>query len=142
MMVAEMKNDSFLPARSPACPLLSSRIIAAIDASSVRCWQVFIPIGGAWTSRGGSLRCATCKFFRGSIFCFRLARQKEEFDSPHYNLIPSFFRCAASEICCCPGDRRNMSCLEIEPTAHFSLSPSLSLSPWTETSEAHTTHIT
>ena len=52
MMVAEMKNDSFLPARSPACPLLSSRSIAAIDVSSVRCWQVFIPIGGAWTSRG------------------------------------------------------------------------------------------
>ena len=50
MMVAEMKNDSFLPARLPG-PLLASRSIAAIDVSPVRCWQVFIPIGGAWTSR-------------------------------------------------------------------------------------------
>ena len=137
MMVAEMKNDSFLPARLPA-PLLSQhccyrRLPCAVLAS-------FHSNRRRMDKSGGSLRCATCNFFRDSIFRFRLARQKTEIDSPHYNLIPSFFRCAASETCCGPGDRRNMSCLEIEPTAHFSLS--LSLSPWTETSEAHTTHIT
>ena len=65
MMVAEMKNDSFLlsfAARlarlQPACcPLLSRRSIAAIDVSPARparCWQVFIPIG-AWTRRGGQM---------------------------------------------------------------------------------------
>ena len=65
MMVAEMKNDSFLLsfaarlARLPpaCCPLLSRRSIAAIDVSPARparCWQVFIPIG-AWTSRGGQM---------------------------------------------------------------------------------------
>ena len=63
MMVAEMKNDSFLlsfAARllpASCCPLLSRRSIAAIDVSPARparCWQVFIPIG-AWTSRGGQM---------------------------------------------------------------------------------------
>ena len=141
MMVAEMKNDSFLPARLPA-PLLSQhccyrRLPCAVLAS-------FHSNRRRMDKSGGSLRCATCNFFRDSIFRFRLARQKTEFDSLQSLQgttisYPAFF--VAQPVKHAVVREIDEICLASKSNPqHTSLS--LSLSPWTETSEAHTTHIT